>query len=386
MGAAGSIGGQALGKGLGTALGGIKQSPAAEYLASRNIPLTVGQRTGGWAKGVEDRLAGMPFVGDVVNARRLEGMQGFNRAAMADAGAPIGYTPQNVGKEGVSELQGAISGAYDNATAGANVPLDGQFLDDLSRVTQQAEGLPPDLRQRFGLALQNRLQPIADSGAMTGDAYQQAMRGLKSYRAENVKPGFEQDYRDALGGTMDALTGQMQRGGGAQVVQGLDNANAAYRNMKVLDDAATRASGGAGTGENYLFSASQLQRAGQKAQNKYPGAKPFEQLADMGQQVLPSKVPDSGTAGRMALLLGGGLTTAGAGAGASVGGADGAQSGGLTGAGLAALLLAGGTKGGQKALSTALFGRPQASKKAAQLIEQNRGLFGRAALPFAITN
>ncbi|WP_230280276.1 hypothetical protein [Croceicoccus sp. Ery15] len=116
--------------------------------------------------------------------------------------------------------------------------------------------------------------------------------------------GFEQEWRGAMSDGMDALTGQMQRGGGQQVVQGLDNANEAYRNMKVLGRCRQpRWRADHPTGENYLFSASQLQRAGQKAQTKYPGAKPFEQLADNGQSILPSVVPDSGTAGRMALLL-----------------------------------------------------------------------------------
>lgn len=384
QGTIGSVAGNAAGKGLGAALGGIRRSPAAEYLASQKIPMTVGQQMGGMVKGIEDRLAGMPLVGDMVNARRLEGLQEFNRRALGQAGEPIGYTPGNIGKEGVQELYDATSGAYDSATAGANVPLDGQFLDDLSRVSQQAQGLPPDFQQKFGLALRNRIQPIADAGAMTGDSYQQAMRGMKGYRAETSKPGFEQEYRDVLGGTMDALTGQMQRGGGAQVVEGLNNANAAYRNAKVLDDAVTRASGGSGSGENFVFTPSQLQRAGQKATRKFPGAQPFEQLADMGQQVLPSQVPDSGTAGRLATIaLGGGITGLGAGATGVAG--EGAQAGSMTGLGLAALLAAGGTRSGQKALGTALFGRPAASKKAAELIRKNRGLFGSAAVPLALT-
>lgn len=386
-GAIGSTAGNAVGKVAGAALGGAARSPAAQYLASQKIPMTVGQQLGGMAKGIEDRLAGMPIVGDMVNARRLEGLQEFNRRALGQAGEPIGYTPGNIGKEGVQELFDATSGAYDQATAGANVPLDGQFLDDLSAVSQQARGLAPDYKEKFGLALQNRLGPIADAGGMTGDSYQQAMRGLKGYKAETSKPGFEQEYRDSLGGVMDALTGQMRRGGGSQVVEGLDNANAAYRNAKVLDDAVTRASGGSGSGENFVFTPSQLQRAGQKAAKKYPGAQPFEELADMGQSVLPSKVPDSGTAGRLATIaMGGGLTGAGVGAGALAGGGEGAQAGGLSGLGLAALLAAGGTRGGQKALGTALFGRPDASKKAAEFILRNRGLFGSAAVPLAITS
>lgn len=365
-------------------MGGVKSSAAADYLRSRNIPMTVGQRAGGMMKGIEDRLAGMPIVGDMVNARRGEGLRAFNREAFDEAGRPIGFSPGEIGKEGVGELMQATSQAYDDATQGVTVPLDGQFLGDLQQTATTAQGLPPDLRQRFGLALQNRVQPLADAGEMTGESYQQAVRGLKSYRNEATKPGFESDYRGALGGAINNLTDLMKRGGGQSVVEGLDNANAAYRQAKVLDDVMGPAQGGSMSGENYVFTPSQLQRAGRKAASKYPGAQPFEELADYGQQVLPSKVPDSGTAGRLATIaLGGGITGLGAGA-TGVAGED-AQTGSLSALTLAALLAAGGTRGGQKALGAALFDRPDAMKRAAELGRRNLGLFGSAGVPLALT-
>ena len=73
--------------------------------------------------------------------------------------------------------------------------------------------------------MDNRIGPIEASPSMTGEQYQQAFRGLKGYRAENVKPGFEQDYRDALTSGMDALTGVIKRGGGQDVVMNLNDAD-----------------------------------------------------------------------------------------------------------------------------------------------------------------
>lgn len=369
-GLAGSLGARA----AGATLRGVT-NPAARYLRDRGVPLTVGQTVdqtglvGNAIKGFEDRLAGLPLVGDIVNARRTEGLEAFNRAAFEDAGRPIGYAPNAAGKEGVDELYDAVGGAYDDATAGVQVPLDAQFANDFAGVAEQGATLPDDLRSRFALALNNRINPIADAGELTGETYQQAQRGLKSYKAENVKPGFEQDYRDALSAAQDALKGQMQRGGGDSVIEGLGRADTSYRNIKIIEDAIGRADG-----SGYVFTPSQLQDAAKKAGRKYPGERSLYDLADNAQGVLPSRVPDSGTAGRIATAVAlGGVGGAGAG---SLGGTEGAVTGGTAGLGATLLLALGGSKAGQNALTGALLNRPAIARAVGEAISRRSQLGG----------
>lgn len=392
-GTVGSVVGQPLGAALGRTLGGIPVSESVKALGARNIPMTTGQRLGGFAKAAEDKATSIPLVGDMINARRMEGLGAFNQRAFEDAGSSIGFAPTRTGKEGVQDLlgdpgnPGAVGQAYDQATAGANVPLDQQFLADIGAVGQQAQRLPADYRPLVGQALENRIVPITDAGALTGSNYQQAMRGLKAKRnsAGSATPGFEDEYRDVLSGTMDALTGLMTRGGGDNVVSGLANANAANRNAKILENATQRAKGGSGSGESYMFTPSQLQMSVQQSQRKYPGATPLENLADQGQNVLPSRIPDSGTAGRVAqMALPVGLGAGGAGVGYSLNGSEGAQTGALGSAALTALALAGGTKGGQTAINKMLFDRPDMLRNLGQGITRRRGLFGNAAVPLVI--
>ena len=115
------------------------------------------------------------------------------------------------------------------------------------------------------------------------------------------------------------------------------------------------------------------------------GRGPFAQYADDGVEVLSNNTPNSFTTDRAAqLALGGSLLGAGTGAGALYGGQEGAATGGGASLAALALLAAGGTKGGQRVLGTALFGRPEASKKAARLISKNRGLFGSATIPLML--
>ena len=388
LGAVGSLGGQAVGKGLGGIIGGAAQSVPVRALRARNIPLTMGQKLGGAAKLMEDKAISVPIVGDMIRARRMEGLDAFNRNAMADAGQAIGYTPRNVGEEGVQELFEATSKAYDDATAGVTVPLDDQFVEDFTGAIAKADQLPKDLRRGVGQVLEARLAPATDMGTISGYDYQQAMRALKETR--NNPPqrfqGFEQDYKDAITGAMDALTGQMKRGGGDQVVDGLGRADAAYRATKTVENAATRAAGGSQSGTNFVFTPSQLQRAGIASAKKYPGPRPFAELADAGQEVLPSQIPNSGTADRAAQMMLPGLIGGGAGIGALSDGTDGAATGGMYGAALAALLTAGGTRAGQKALDMAVISRPAAARQLGEQVNRRRGLFGHAGVPLMIAN
>lgn len=385
-GAGGSLLGTGVGKGLGAAVGGVAGSAPVRALRARGIPLTAGQAIGGFAKSMEDKATSLPFVGDMINARRLDGLRAFNQQAFNDAGAPIGAKVNEIGQQGTEALFDQAGDAYDNATTGVRVPLDGQYMDDFAGVAALGQQLPDDLRSKFALALNNRINPINDAGELSGESYQQAQRGLKSYKAENVKPGFEQDYRGALSAAQDALRGQMTRSGGQSVVDGLGKADTAYRSIKTIEDAVGRAKGGSGSSETFTFTPSQLQMAIAKTQGKFPGAHPLEALANDGQAVLPSRVPDSGTAGRVAqIALPSGLVGAGGGVGAYANEDDrlgGATTGATTGALLSAMLIAGGTKGGQKALTKLLLDRPELLKKTGSAIDRKKGLFGRATLPF----
>lgn len=390
LGGVGSLGGQAVARTAGRMFGGVNLTPAVTALRNRGIPMTVPQQLGGFVKNVEDKAMSLPLVGDMIRNRRLEGLDAFNREAFREAGGPIQATANTIGQEGVEQLGDLVSDAYTNATAGASVPFDPTFATDFSAAVGRGQRLPPDLRGSLADILDARVAPITDTGFMTGDQFQQAMRALKATR--NRPPsrfeGFEQDYRDAVTGVMDALEGQMMRGGADSTVTGLQSANAANRNLRTIEDATRRAAGGSETGTPFVFTPSQLQRAGIATEKRYPGARPFGDLADAGQEVLPSRVPNSGTADRAAQML---LPSAIVGGGAGLGTlASGDLQGAGTGAGVSTLatlaLLAGGTKTGQKAAQKLLIDRPQTMKMLGNAIRNRAGIFGSAALPFALTD
>jgi len=398
-GAGGSMLGRGLGKVGGRMIQGFKPTEASQYLATQGVTdQTLGQTLGGFAKSFEDRMSSVPGVGDLVNARRMESLQGFNRAAFRQAGEPIGAQVGNVGEQGLNDLvapfgspnPGVIDTAYNNATAGVRVPLDPQWPTDLQGIAAASNRLPPAPRANFAQVMDNTTGVVYNAGELTGDLYQNAIRSLKGYKANasTAAGGFDGDYKDALSLAQGALRGQMERGGGQSVIDGLGNADAAYRNYKTLGKAVAAAK----NQPDQLFTPAQLNQQGWASAAKYPGPRPFAELADAGQATLPSKIPDSGTAGRLMQAMGGGLiggSTVGGGTGYALGGGDGAQTGGALGGGgtlgLLGLLALGGTKGGQKALKAALVDSGSLTRAgAARLIRKGGGLFGKASIPLLL--
>ena len=387
FGAVGSTLGQGVGKVAGDAIGGVRLGEAAQRLRDRGINLTTGRILGDTASAIEDKMVSLPFVGDMVRRRQGESFQDFNRAAFEEGGAPIGFNPTAIGGDGVEQFRQAVGSSFDGATAGQQAPFDQQFMADMAQMYNNAQRMPKDRQRDLGQILDARLLPMTDTGQMTGSQYQQAMRALKGGRS-NVPSrfeGYEQDYRDAITDTMAALDGTMRRGGGQSVIDGLDAANAAYKNLKILEDASLdRAKIGTQAGETEVFVPSQLIAAARKSEKKY-GPSSLKQLGKDGQAVLPSTVPNSGTADRLAM---GGLILGGGAGGTEYmtqqdldATATGLGSAGATLAALTAL----GSRRGQKALETILLDRPDALKRFGENVRRRKGLFGSAAVPIALS-
>lgn len=386
LGALGSVGGRAIGGTLGKGLGGFQRAIGAETLVDRGIPLTTGQHLGGMAKSFEDRLTGVPMVGDVVNARRTEGFEGLQRSLQNEAGAPIGARFD--GGDWREALPDQFGQAYDDATAGVNVPLDDTFRNEMMEISGRQ--MPDDYAAAFDAVGMHRVNPAVRSGALTGDSYQQAMRGISAAKSKASSvgvSGFEDVYRGNLSDMQASLRGQMERGGGSQVVEGLGKADKAYRMAKVIQDAQTRAAGGSLSGVPGLPAPSQFLAASTANAKKFDGKRPFGQILDAAQQVMPSKIGDSGTAGRLAQMALPAALVGGGGTGYATGGdASSAAAGTLTPLAIAGLLALGGTKGGQKAINATLFKRYDALKgpTARRRLGKLQGLFGAASVPLML--
>jgi len=399
VGAAAGLGGgmfgRALAGGAGKVIRGVS-NPDVQALRAAGVPLTVGQTAGGVLKGVEDRVAGLPVVGDIVNARRRDGFTGFNEAAF-NAGQQalpnLGVTPgTGIREQGIDNAKAAVKQGYDRALNGAQVFPDNPLYTDLNAARTAGVQIPR-VGPEFEEVIKRRIDPYIDPSTnvgppkpISGPAIQDMIQGMRSTDlGSDAMGGFG---NNALKDVENAVRGAVNRQA-PNVLPNLAAADSAYRHVGILRDAVNAAKNGSATGETGLFSPAQLSQAAAANAKRFGGtqgttAQPFFDLTRAGQAVLPSKVPDSGTAGREVFAAGLGLLgTGGIGAGAGYLG-DNAQVGGATGLGLGAALALGGTRTGQRALSRLLTERPDALVRIGSQIERRRalgGMFGAGATP-----
>lgn len=384
LGLGGGMAGRTAARGVGTVVGGVTD-PLVQALDRAGVRMTPGQIVGGGLKNFEDKMTSLPMVGNQIGARRMEGIEDFNRAAMAEAVAPIGApAPAHIGEAGVNANQQAISGAYDAALNGRAFTADPQFMNDVAAALAYGRQIP-QLGDQFDAVAASRIGTLFDNqGNISGRGFQDAIRGIRqaSDAAGNEIMSYEFDH--GLGMLDDSLRGLVQRQS-PDVLDAFDSANAAYRNQSVVDNAVNRAINQGGT-----FMPSQLGMAARQNTTRFGGARaaargdrPFYELQRAGQEVLPSSVPDSGTAGRALIPAAAFLAGGGGGYAASEGDTAERAGSGATTAVIASLLAAAPYSPAARAGIQRILvsDRPQAFRKAGEIMVNNDMIAGLLAAP-----
>lgn len=364
------LGGGMAGRGVARTVGRAAQGvtdPARRALAEADVPMTIGQLLGGVVQRTEDRVAGLPFVGDLIARRRMEGVEGFNRAAFDEGLSPIAATTGGVvGEQGIDMAQSRVGDAYTAALGGSQVQVDQQFGDDLVAAIESLRAVP-----RVGSeatdTVKGILRPPETGGnapsyfgaddTLTGTNMQPMVRELRKLSAAYAPDPLGGRIAQGVGQVENAVTGMFDRQA-PEVMPAYLRANEAFRNEEVLRGAVHASRNGARSTEPGLFMPSQLLDSAAANAGKYGNGRgttrqPFFDLARAGQRVLPSKLPDSGTAGRIALPT---VFAAGGYAGSDEGeGAQGAGAGLATGATIAALLSAPYARGSRDGIARAML-------------------------------
>jgi hypothetical protein len=390
LGMVGGAAGNRLGAGIQRGVGGVMRgviNPSVQALQARGIPMTGGQMLGGTMKSVEDKLTSVPLLGDFINARRREGMQGFNRAAFNEAGQPTGAQVTGIGADGLQQLDDATEAAYRNALDGVTVNgNDPAFMGDMQAAVARGQGLPDPMRGNADYTLRTRVgESFGPTGDLTGNDFQQSVRGLRGdARAVRSQP-YGMDFGNVTNDAETALEGLLQRQSPG-TLPAYRQANEGYRRQMTIAEAIDKAKNQIDDG-NEMFTPAQLSAASATGTKKFggkmasaTGRRPFYGLTNAAQEVLPSKIPDSGTPGRLALgaLASAGLPGAGAGIGYAAG--DTGTGAGVGGVGLGALGIMSllNTRQGARALELALLRRPQAMQNIGGILVNNARIGGAA--------
>lgn len=312
----GTAGGTAAGKVIGATIGGVT-APVSQRLSAMGARPTIGQiaRERGGMFGntigrLEDYLTSVPVLGSAINARRVEGLEGFNQAAFNQAVEGIPGDVSGFGRQAIDQANMAVSNAYDASILPMRLQADPQLANALANARNAvSRDVPDTLRGVVDNAYETSIRPfIGPNGEISGEGLQAIKQGLDQEIADlKGVPGGKaarDNLRKAKGAVFDLAERQEP-----DLFKGYRAADKAFKNVQTVTKAAESASGRAG--EPGLFTGAQLANAAKASERKY-GPSPLRDLAEDATRILPSQVPDSGTTGR---LLAAGLAGGAAGAG-----------------------------------------------------------------------
>lgn len=282
--------------------GAMVPSADGQLLAREGVSLTPGQNAGGAWKSLEDKATSIPWLGDVIQSARNRGIERFNKAAYNRATLPGMQVNGTVGGEAIQDIRQGLGTAYDNVLAKSSAnALEPQFVQNMATLRGGVRSLPPQEAQQFDNIIARELdQRLAPNGMISGENLKAAQGAL---RDEASIFGRSKDaYQLKLGTALkqaDAEFRALIERANPQNATELDAINKAYANFKRIQKA-----GGSVAAQDGVFSPAQLHNAVKvldRSKDKRAfseGTALMQDLSAAGKNVLPSKVGDSGTAGR----------------------------------------------------------------------------------------
>jgi hypothetical protein len=311
-------GGGALGTSVGRGISNVvapNLNAAVRKLIGEGVNLTPGQMMGGVAQRIEDKLTSVPLLGDIIQSARSKGIEEFNKAAYRRALEPIGgKVPEETGRAGMESVKNQLSQAYDDLLPKLTYKPDNQFLNNITTLEKEITGINPQDAQKVASVINDVVSSRLDkNGEIKGEVFkviEEKLGGLaKTYRAS--QDADQKLMGDAYATALGELRQNLARNN-PQYAEQLNKINTGWANFSRLRGAGSMANTAEMFTPNQLASAV---RAADKTAGKgatATGNALMQDLSDAGVQVLPGKIPDSGTAGRSAInsalgaLLGGG--------------------------------------------------------------------------------
>ena len=290
-------------------------APVVQRLKAQGVKMTPGQILGAndtaigrMAKATEDRVAGLPLIGDMVSAARRRSVESFNKAALNEPLKSIGKSlPDNVGigHDAIRHVERTLGQAYDDVLPRLAARADDNFYDDLARISSEAQTMLPQRADQLSNIMNADVRRFfKPDGTIDGKGLK-AIETRLGQRIRNYAGGADPDARDlanALQGVQASIRDMAARQNPKYAPQ-LRKINEGWAKFIRTQRAAAGAKEGVFTPGQLRTATRVSDSSGRKAASAR-GEALMQQLAEDAQSVLPSAIPDSGTAGRAALGLG----------------------------------------------------------------------------------
>lgn len=330
----------------GSALAGAispNVTPQAQALADEGIRITPGQMSRGIgpdgeriSNTWEDKATSLPFIGALIKGAQARSAEDLNVAAGNRALSPVGeeLPKGTMGFDAVDYIQNKLGQKYDDIipyiSGNLNNPAQNSLGQNLvgsgpAPFTQRVSDLlnnnyydmPEADKQRLGQIIQKELvDRVNPDGSFNGEQAKlvESRLGAKMSELGSNSDSDKRAMGNALGDIRDIFRDHLMATN-PQAADQLQKINLGWANFKRFQDAVQSAGSNDG-----IFTANQLDAAVKRGDYspdnaQYASGKALMQdLSRPARQVLPSKIGDSGTAGRE--LMAGGLGLAAGGAGA----------------------------------------------------------------------
>lgn len=307
-------------------VGGLIKSPMtrdAAALIKKDVPLTYGQRAGGALNALEEKATSIPVIGDIIKKARGRAVEKWNvteiNEAIADAGGapvPKGLTGQDAIRHAQQEFDSAYKSTLSQMKGDLNsVPAGGTKFDSLRtklnllRAKALNEVKDPKARARVDAAINDEVFARFDkNGKADGTAIQEMVNKLRlekeALAKSTEKKGLAYDKASKI---VDEAMGELDKAlmrDNPTVAPKYQKLRQGYAKLSDIERAASYSK----TGEGHFSPAQKLQaikgRSGQTGNRKNfaGGVAPGQRPAQRAHRVLGNTVPDSGTAGRAAMI------------------------------------------------------------------------------------
>ena len=299
----------------GAATGNVMRglaSPEAREALKAGVRLTPGGMIGGAAKTVEDKLTSWPLVGGAIRKGQARALDDFNLASVQKA---LDYIGVKVGKgvkagyEAIQDGREAISKNYDTVLGQMQGRMDGQLTNGLAKtLNNHINTLPENLSRKLIQTVDEDVVQRLGKGQVVGGKEVKEVISSLGNEIRSAMQSQDPAYRQlgtAYQAIQDDVKSMLKRHNPKELGEQLTNADAAHAHMLRVENAASRV--GADEGK---FTPSQLKSAARAEDSSYKkrgfsqGKSLMQDWADVGKSTLSSKVPDSGTAGRVMMAEG----------------------------------------------------------------------------------
>lgn len=257
---------------------------AADLLRQYGINSTVAQRTGSQPlQALESVLAGMPSTSASVMAERAAQQTSFNRAVTGLLGEASDSVDDAVMRRAFERL----SGGYQEIAKGVTLMPGDEFLGKLAQVESgYSKYLPSTVKDAYKARLDDLVDLVGKP--LSGERYQAIRSELGKAAAGTNDTG----YKDALKGLRRALDDEFAAAASPEQLAQKLKLDQQYRAAKILDDASLLTTDK--TGISAAKAANKLEREIRKG----PVMPEMAGLLKAGGQIIPDRIPNSGTAQR----------------------------------------------------------------------------------------